>query len=204
MQASRKLRSNGGEKRASGRWKGPPTWKPLRISKKGLAWPKDWPTSLHNASCGYGSRLLMPMRCCMLPGRPCQKQLLLSRAPGSLQLGSKILRNEPRPITVYGPEAFCVQTSRPCARWQMLREAQRLSESPEIGVAHRVFGITCWFNGDYVSARVHLEQAVATYDHERDCHLASRFGYDPGVVAMFFLGFVLLPLGEVDRAARLA
>jgi tetratricopeptide (TPR) repeat protein len=28
-----------------------------------------------------------------------------------------------------------------------LREAQRLSESPEIGVAHRVFGITCWFNG---------------------------------------------------------
>jgi tetratricopeptide (TPR) repeat protein len=85
-----------------------------------------------------------------------------------------------------------------------LREAQRLSESPEIGVAHRVFGITCWFNGDYVSARVHLEQAVAAYDHERDCHLASRFGYDPGVVAMFFLGLVLWPLGEVDRAARLA
>src|SRR5262249_46805174 len=85
-----------------------------------------------------------------------------------------------------------------------IREAQRLSESPEIGVAHRVFGITCWFNGDYVSARVHLEQAVAAYDHERDCHLASRFGYDPGVVAMFFLGLVLWPLGEVDRAARLA
>jgi predicted ATPase len=85
-----------------------------------------------------------------------------------------------------------------------LREAQRLSESPEIGVAHRVFGITCWFNGDYVSARVHLEQAVAAYDYERDCHLASRFGYDPGVVAMFFLGLVLWPLGEVDRAARLA
>jgi len=85
-----------------------------------------------------------------------------------------------------------------------LREAQRLSESPEIGVAHRVFGITCWFNGDYVSARIHLEQAVAAYDHERDCHLASRFGYDPGVVAMFFLGLVLWSLGEVDRAARLA
>jgi len=85
-----------------------------------------------------------------------------------------------------------------------LREAQRLSESPETGVAHRVFGITCWFQGDYVSARVHLEQAVAAYDHGRDCHLASRFGYDPGIVAMFFLGLVLWALGEVDRAARFA
>jgi class 3 adenylate cyclase/tetratricopeptide (TPR) repeat protein len=85
-----------------------------------------------------------------------------------------------------------------------LRETRRLPESPETGVAHRVFGITRWFEGDYVGARVHLEQAVAAYDHERDCHLAARFGYDPGVVATFFLALLLWPLGEVDRAARLA
>jgi class 3 adenylate cyclase len=85
-----------------------------------------------------------------------------------------------------------------------LREVQRLPESPETGVAHRVFGITCWYEGDYVAARLHLEQAVASYDYERDRHLATRFGYDPGVVAMFFLGLVLWPLGEVDRAACVA
>jgi class 3 adenylate cyclase/tetratricopeptide (TPR) repeat protein len=84
-----------------------------------------------------------------------------------------------------------------------LREVQRLPESPETGVAHRVFGITRWYEGDYVAARLHLEQAVASYDYERDRHLASRFGYDPGVVATFFLGLVLWPLGEVDRAAYL-
>src|SRR5262249_37650233 len=68
-----------------------------------------------------------------------------------------------------------------------LSDAQRWPGSPEFSIAHRVFGWTCWFQGDYISARAHLEQALAIYDHERDRHLASRFGYDVGVVAMFNL-----------------
>jgi hypothetical protein len=85
-----------------------------------------------------------------------------------------------------------------------LSDAQRSPGSPESSIAHRVFGWTCWFQGDYVRARAHLEQALGTYDHQRDRHLASRFGYDVGVVAMFNLALVLWPLGDVAPAASLA
>jgi ATP/maltotriose-dependent transcriptional regulator MalT len=69
--------------------------------------------------------------------------------------------------------------------------------------AHHVFGVTCWFQGDYAGARTHLEQALAAYDHERYHHPAPRFVFDDRVVAMGWLAVVLWPLGEVDQAARL-
>jgi hypothetical protein len=87
----------------------------------------------------------------------------------------------------------------------MLNDAQRTPESREAGMAaHQVLGITRWFAGDYLSARVHLEQAVAAYSYERDHHLAARFGFDLAVLAMFVLVRVLWALGEVDRAGHLA
>src|SRR5208282_3167064 len=75
--------------------------------------------------------------------------------------------------------------------------------SPEAGVAHRAAGLTCWFAGDYRDARDHLERALALFQPGRDDDLAFRFGLDPGVGAMGFLAFALLPLGEVDRAILL-
>jgi class 3 adenylate cyclase/predicted ATPase len=84
-----------------------------------------------------------------------------------------------------------------------LKDVQRCPECPEAGIAHRLFASTCWFQGDYLGAREHLEQALAAYDSERDRHLAFRFGYDVGVNAMVYLARVLWPLGNVDRAARL-
>jgi tetratricopeptide (TPR) repeat protein len=71
------------------------------------------------------------------------------------------------------------------------------------GRALHVFGVTCWFQGDYGSARTHLEQALATYDHEPDQSADLRFVFDNRVVAMGWLALVLWPLGEVDEAARL-
>ncbi|WP_162240943.1 adenylate/guanylate cyclase domain-containing protein [Bradyrhizobium tropiciagri] len=85
-----------------------------------------------------------------------------------------------------------------------LSDVQHSPGSSEFGIANRVFGITCWFQGDYAAARVHLEKALAAYDPQRDRELASRFGYEPGVVAKFYLALVLWPLGEVDRASALA
>ena len=85
----------------------------------------------------------------------------------------------------------------------MLSDAQRWPGSPEACIAHQVVGITRWFEGDYVSARVHLEQALAGYDPDRDRHLAARFGFDPGVVAMGVLVRVLWGLGDMDRAVHL-
>ena len=86
----------------------------------------------------------------------------------------------------------------------MLKDVQRSPDSPEVGIAHQVFGITSWFAGDYLSARAHLEQAVSAYSYERDHHLAARFGFDFGVLAMFILVRVLWGLGDVDRAVHLA
>jgi predicted ATPase len=85
-----------------------------------------------------------------------------------------------------------------------LRDAERQPGSPEAGIAHRAFGCTCWFQGDYVGAREHLEKALAAYEPVRDRGLAFRFGQGVGVSAMIFLDLVLWPLGEVDRARRLA
>jgi predicted ATPase len=84
-----------------------------------------------------------------------------------------------------------------------LRDATHSPRLPAAGRPHHVFGVTCWFQGDYVGARSHLEQALAAYDHEQDHHLAPRFVFDDRVVATGWLAVILWPLGEVDEAARL-
>ena len=87
---------------------------------------------------------------------------------------------------------------------EFLRDVQTWPGSPEAGVAHRAYGVTQWFTGNFVEARTHLEQAVAVFDPERDLDLAFRFGQDVGVSAMVYLAIVLWPLGEVDRARAIA
>ena len=84
-----------------------------------------------------------------------------------------------------------------------LRDARHPSGSAGKGRALHVFGVTCWFQGDYAGARTHLEEALAAYDHERDQSAAPRFVYDNRVVAMGWLALVLWPLGEIDEAARM-
>jgi len=86
---------------------------------------------------------------------------------------------------------------------EFLHDAECRPGLPEAGVAHRVFGGTCWFLGDFVAARRHLEQALAGYDPERDRSLAFQFGQDVVVSAMINLAHVLWPLGELERARRL-
>jgi predicted ATPase len=77
-----------------------------------------------------------------------------------------------------------------------------LRDAPHSPGSH-IFGVTCWFQGDYARARTHLGQALAAYDRERDHNLAPRFVFDDRVVATGWLAVVLWPLGEVDQAARL-
>jgi predicted ATPase len=85
-----------------------------------------------------------------------------------------------------------------------LRDVETRPGLPEAGVAHRAYGVTQWFTGNFVEARTHLEQAAAIFDPERDRDLAFRFGQDVGVSAMVYLAIVLWPLGEVDRAREIA
>ena len=58
-----------------------------------------------------------------------------------------------------------------------MRDAERSPALPEAGIAHRLMGSTCWYAGDYTAARVHLERALARYDHARDLYLSSSFAY---------------------------
>jgi predicted ATPase len=83
------------------------------------------------------------------------------------------------------------------------KDIQRCPDCTGASISHRLLGSTAWFQGDYIKAKEHLEQAVMAYDGERDRHLASRFGYDIGVNAILFLAHTLWPLGDVDRAAGL-
>ncbi len=85
-----------------------------------------------------------------------------------------------------------------------LHDVESRPGSPEAGVAHRAYGVTQWFTGNYVKARAHLEKAVAIFDPERDRDLAFRFGQDVGVSANVYLAIALWPLGEVVRAREIA
>jgi tetratricopeptide (TPR) repeat protein len=84
-----------------------------------------------------------------------------------------------------------------------LADVKARPNSPEAGVAHRLQGITHWFAGEFFQARDHLERALALFQSGRDDDLAYRFGMDPGVPAMAYLGFTLWPLGEIERAVSL-
>ena len=45
-------------------------------------------------------------------------------------------------------------------------------DAPEAGIAHRVCGMTRWFEGNFVDAKQHLEQAITIYRDEHDRNLA--------------------------------
>ncbi|MBC9979669.1 AAA family ATPase [Bradyrhizobium campsiandrae] len=77
-------------------------------------------------------------------------------------------------------------------------------DAPEAGIAHRVCGMTRWFEGNFVDARRHLEQALTIYRDEHDRNLAFLYGHDYGIAAAIYLALVLWPLGAVDRAEQLA
>ncbi|MDN4999650.1 adenylate/guanylate cyclase domain-containing protein [Bradyrhizobium sp. GCM10027634] len=71
-------------------------------------------------------------------------------------------------------------------------------------VAHWTDGVTCWFGGEYVNARTHLEQALAIYGAEPDPATFRASALDLPFVIMRFLALVLWPLGITARARKLA
>ena len=85
----------------------------------------------------------------------------------------------------------------------MLRDAQRLPGSAETCIAHRVFGMACHVQGDYVNGRAHLERALSCYDPDRDRGVL-WFGVDTGVATKCILAWAVWPLGEIDYSRRLS
>ena len=81
-----------------------------------------------------------------------------------------------------------------------LRDVQLLPESLDEAMARRIAGTTALFQGDYVGARRHLEQALTAYNSERDRDLVSRFGYDVGVQIQAMLAIVLWAVGQFEES----
>ena len=72
----------------------------------------------------------------------------------------------------------------------------------DLCLAHRMCGATDEAGGELLSARAHLEQAVALYEPERHGSTAFVFGQDLGVSALAHLTWVLWLLGYPDQASR--
>jgi class 3 adenylate cyclase/tetratricopeptide (TPR) repeat protein len=87
----------------------------------------------------------------------------------------------------------------------IMNVANQRPESPVAAVvAHWTSGVTCWFGGNYLDAREHLEQALAIYRAEPDPATFKASTLDLPFVIMRFLALVLWPLGGIDRSRRLA
>jgi predicted ATPase len=84
-----------------------------------------------------------------------------------------------------------------------LHEATARPDCPEAVVAHRNFGNTCFYFGDFAGAHEHFRKAVALYDPERHADFANRFGNDPRVAEIQDT-VTLWVLGRIDEALRLA
>ncbi|MBH5368656.1 adenylate/guanylate cyclase domain-containing protein [Bradyrhizobium glycinis] len=83
--------------------------------------------------------------------------------------------------------------------------ADRRPESPVTAVvAHWTGGVTCWFAGEYLNARTHLERALAIYRAEPEPATFRASALDLPFVIMRFLALVLWPLGSTARARKLA
>jgi TOMM system kinase/cyclase fusion protein len=103
-----------------------------------------------------------------------------------------------------------LQTARELGE-QCLSLAQRLQDDDVLLQAHRMLGMTLFWLGELVPARVHLEQGITRYDSQQHRFLAFRYGTDPGVgcqcfaaLALWFLGYPAQALEKMHGALTLA
>jgi len=84
-----------------------------------------------------------------------------------------------------------------------LREATARPDCPEAVVAHRIFGQTRFYFGDFAGAHQHFQKTLELYDQARHADFANRFGGDPGAAAEIYDALILWMLGRIDEALPL-
>ena len=67
----------------------------------------------------------------------------------------------------------------------------------------RMLGLTCLVQGDFESAREHLQEALRIDDSERDRDAKLRFGVDSASCATAYLALTVWQFGEFDQARKL-
>jgi len=85
----------------------------------------------------------------------------------------------------------------------VLADVETRAVPAEVGVAHRVQGVTHWFTGEFLEAEQHLECAVALFQLRRDDDLSFLLVQDAGATAMAYLALASWPLGQIERAVSL-
>jgi predicted ATPase len=85
-----------------------------------------------------------------------------------------------------------------------LREAERERRPTETGVALRALGLICFGMGDFKTATVHLERAIAEYDPERDRDARFPFGQDTKTHAAAMLSCLYWLIGWLEEARALS
>jgi predicted ATPase len=85
-----------------------------------------------------------------------------------------------------------------------LLEATARPNCPEALIAHRNFGTTCLYFGDFAGAHDHYRKSTELYDQARHADFANRFGQDPLAAAEIYDALASWVLGRVDDSVRLA
>src|SRR3989454_8394635 len=94
------------------------------------------------------------------------------------------------------------QTARELAE-QCLRLAQNLQDPALLLEAHLALGVSCFYLGEFLRARDHLEQGIALYDPHQHHALAFRYGgFDPAAWGLAYAGLTLWLLGFGDQARQ--
>jgi len=82
----------------------------------------------------------------------------------------------------------------------MLSQAQSSGEIDMLLEAHSGLGSTCLFQGDFATARGHIERVIDCYDLRSHASHAYLYGMDPGVLAHTFKAWIHWFCGEPDSA----
>jgi class 3 adenylate cyclase/predicted negative regulator of RcsB-dependent stress response len=82
-------------------------------------------------------------------------------------------------------------------------EAETLGSLTEVAAADRLLGRTYYCQGDFASAKAHLEAALKIYEPERDRETRFRFGVDTYFCATLYMSAVTQMLGDIEGARQL-
>jgi predicted ATPase/class 3 adenylate cyclase len=102
-------------------------------------------------------------------------------------------------LSIYFVVRAELQTARELGE-QLLDIARGVKDPVLLVEAHYALGVTCFWLGEFVSARNHLEQGIANYDPLKHRSHIALFGQNEGVVCLCRAALVLWYLGYPDQA----
>jgi len=83
---------------------------------------------------------------------------------------------------------------------ELLEMAHRLNDEPYQANAHRMMGVTRFYQGKLAEAEVHFRRGLELYDPRQHLAEARRYGEDPGMVCYCYLACVRWLRGHPDEA----